>query len=84
VITLTYSLVIEATSDPSFFGFYAPDLPGFTGAGTSIEECIEKARVGMDDHVALLREQGMPVPSPTADPRITIHNQRGLADAAGF
>ena len=38
----------------------------------------------MDDHVALLREQGMPVPSPTADPRTTIHNQRGLADAAGF
>ena len=52
MITLEYSLVIEATSDPSFFGFYAPDLPGFTGAGTSIEECIEKARLGMDEHEA--------------------------------
>lgn len=84
MITLKYSLVIEATGDPSFFGFYAPDLPGFTGVGTSIEECIAKAGVGMEEHVALLLEQGMPVPPPTLDPRITIHNQRNLADAAGF
>jgi len=84
VITLKYSLLIEATADSSFFGFYAPDLPGFTGVGTSIKDCVEKARVGMDEHVALLLEQGMTVPSPTSDPSVTIHNQRGLADAAGF
>jgi predicted RNase H-like HicB family nuclease len=63
VITLKYSLVTEATGDPSFFGFYAPDMPGFTGVGTSIEECVGKARVGMDEHVALLPEQGMTVRS---------------------
>ena len=84
MITLKYSLVIEATADPSFFGFYAPDLPGFTGVGTSIEDCVEKAREGMDEHVALLLEQGMTVPSPTSDPSITVQNQRNLADAAGF
>lgn len=84
MISLRYSLVIEATSNPSFFGFYAPDLPGFTGVGSSIEDCVEKARAGMDEHVALLVEQGLPVPTPAADPSITIHNQRGLADAAGF
>jgi len=84
MITLKYSLVIEATADSSFFGFYAPDLAGFMGVGTSIEDCVEKARVGMDEHVDLLLEQGMTVPAPTSDPIITIHNQRGLADAAGF
>ena len=84
MITLKYSLVIEATADPACFGFYAPDLPGFTGVGTSIEDCVEKAGAGMNEHVALLLEQGMPVPSPTPDPRITVHNQRGLADASGF
>jgi len=26
VIQVKYSLVIEATEDPSFFGFYSPDL----------------------------------------------------------
>ena len=84
MITLKYSLLIAATADSSFFGFYAPDLPGFTGMGTSIEDCVEKARAGMDEHVALLLEQGMTVPSPTADPSITVQNQRNLADAAGF
>ena len=84
MITLKCSLVIEATANPSFFGFYAPDLPGFTGVGTSIENCVEKARAGMEEHVALLLEQGMTVPSPTADSSITINNQRNLADAAGF
>ena len=33
MIDLQYSLVIEATDDPSFFGFYSPDLEGFTGVG---------------------------------------------------
>jgi predicted RNase H-like HicB family nuclease len=84
VIALKYSLVIEATEDPAFFGFYAPDLPGFTGAGYSVEDCIEKARAGMDEHVALLAEHGLPVPPPSSDPRITIRNQPRLADVSGF
>jgi len=36
MITLPYSLVIEATEDPDFFGFYSADLDGFTGAGHSM------------------------------------------------
>jgi hypothetical protein len=42
VIDLKYSLVIEATNDPTFFGFYSPDLEGFTGIGHSIEDCVIK------------------------------------------
>ncbi len=44
MITLPYSLVIEATEDPDFFGFYSADLDGFTGIGHSIEDCLYKAR----------------------------------------
>lgn len=84
MIALKRSLVIEATSDPAFFGFYAPELPGFTGVGSSIEDCVEKAREGMEEHVALLLEQGLPVPESASDPTITVHNQRALADASGF
>jgi hypothetical protein len=51
MITLPYSLVIEATEDPDFFGFYSADLDGFTGIGHSIEDCLYKARWGMADHV---------------------------------
>jgi len=30
MIDLQYSLVIEATEEPDYFGFYSPDLEGFT------------------------------------------------------
>ena len=32
MLDLPYSLVIEATDEPDFFGFYSPDLEGFTGS----------------------------------------------------
>jgi predicted RNase H-like HicB family nuclease len=55
VIDLKYSLVIEATNDPTFFGFYSPDLEGFTGIGHSIEDCVYQARWGMEEHLELLK-----------------------------
>ena len=42
MIELEYSLIIEATGGPDFFGFYSPDLEGFTGIGHSIEDCLYK------------------------------------------
>jgi predicted RNase H-like HicB family nuclease len=75
MIDLKYALVIEATADPNFFGFYSPDLEGFTGVGHSIEDCMYKARWGMEEHVALLREQGFPVPEANPDPTIVIRNE---------
>ena len=44
MLDLDYFLIIEATEDLSFFGFYSPDLEGFTGIGHSIEDCLCKAR----------------------------------------
>lgn len=82
MIELKYSLVIEATDDPTFFGFYSPDLEGFTGVGHSIEYCLYKAKWGMEEHVALLKERGLPVPKPNLNPTITIHNERRLETVA--
>lgn len=76
MIDLPYSLVIEATDDPDFFGFYSPDLEGFTGVGHSVEDCIYRSRWGMKEHVALLREQGLPVPAFTGNPTIVIRNEQ--------
>ena len=81
MINLPYSLVIEATDDPDFFGFYAPDLEGFTGVGHSIEDCLYKARWGMDDHLQTMREHGLRVPPPNADPTVVIQNERKLQPA---
>ncbi|MDO8692362.1 MAG: type II toxin-antitoxin system HicB family antitoxin [Dehalococcoidia bacterium] len=79
MIELKYSLVIEATEDPNFFGFYSPDLAGFTGIGNSVEDCIYKARWGMEEHVAILRENGLPVPPTNPNPTIVIQNEERLA-----
>ncbi|MHC9543611.1 MAG: type II toxin-antitoxin system HicB family antitoxin [Vulcanimicrobiota bacterium] len=78
MIELMYSLVIEATSDPVFFSFYSPELEGFSGVGHSIEDCMYKARWGMDEHVNLLREQGLPVPPGNPHPEAVIRNESGL------
>jgi predicted RNase H-like HicB family nuclease len=82
MIDLKYSLVIEATEDPSFFGFYSPDIEGFTGVGHSIEDCLYKAKWGMVEHIALLEERGLPIPEPNPSPTIVIQNEERLAAVA--
>ena len=81
MIDLKYSLVIEATADPTFFGFYSPDLEGFTGIGHSIEDCLYKARWGMEEHLDVLRSKGMPVPDPPSRPRVVIQNEEPVSQA---
>jgi predicted RNase H-like HicB family nuclease len=81
MIDLKYSLIIEATDDPTFFGFYSPELEGFTGVGHSIEDCLYQARWGMEEHIALLREHDLPVPEPNPSPTVTVQNEQRLAVA---
>jgi predicted RNase H-like HicB family nuclease len=82
MIELKYSLVIEATEDPSFFGFYSPELEGFTGVGHSIEDCLYKAKWGMVEHVAFMEERGLSIPEPNPSPTIVIQNEERLVAAA--
>jgi len=79
MIDLEYSLIIEATKEPDFFGFFSPDLPGFTGVGHSVEDCLYKAKWGMIEHVNLLKEKELPVPSRNPNPKIVIQNEDVLA-----
>ena len=81
MIDLEYSLIIEATKEPDYFGFYSPDLPGFTGIGHSVEDCIYNAKWGMMEHVNLLKEQEMPVPQKNLNPKIIIQNEEALIAA---
>jgi len=82
MIDLTYSLIIEATSDPNFFGFYSPDLEGFTGVGHSIEDCLYKAKWGMEEHIALLSQRDLLVPETNPNPTVVVQNEAELAPAA--
>ena len=76
MIVLPYSLVIEATAEPDFFGFYSEELEGFSGIGHSVEDCLYRAKWAMKEHMELLAEQGLPVPSRNPDPIVMIRNER--------
>jgi len=78
MIDLKYSLVIEATEDPTFFTFFSPDLEGFTGVGNSVEDCLYKAKWGLEEQVALLKERGLTVPKLNPNPTIIIRNAKKL------
>lgn len=76
MLKLSYSLVIEATDDPNFFGFYSPDLEGFTGIGHSVEDCLYQAEHAIPEHLEALRERGLPTPPACADPTVLIQNEK--------
>jgi hypothetical protein len=76
MIDLPYSLVVEATVDPEFFGFYSPELEGFSGVGHSVEDCLYQARWGMKEHTSLLAQQKLPVPPVNPNPTVTIRNEQ--------
>jgi predicted RNase H-like HicB family nuclease len=76
MLDFEYSLIIEATEEPDFFGFYSPDLEGFTGIGNSIEDCIYKAKWGMLEFVQLLKKEKLPLPPKNKYPKIIIQNQQ--------
>lgn len=78
MIDLKYSLSIEATEEPDFFGFYSPDLEGFTGIGQSVEDCLYKAKWGMEEYINLLKKKGLPVPPQNPNPTVVIQNERRL------
>jgi predicted RNase H-like HicB family nuclease len=81
MIDLEYSLIIEATEEPDYFGFYSPDLKGFSGIGPSIEDCIYKTKWGMIEHVNLLKEQGLPILPKNPNPKIIIQSEEKLVTA---
>jgi predicted RNase H-like HicB family nuclease len=75
MIDLPYSLVIEATDEPDYFGFHSPELDGFSGIGHSVEDCLFQAKWGMKEHVELLHQQHLPVPAATPNPVVIIQNE---------
>ncbi len=82
MIDLPYSLVIEATDEPDFFGFYSPDLEGFTGIGHSVEDCLYQAKWGMQEFLEIMAERNMTIPPRNDDPTVLIKNtKRGAAQS---
>ncbi|QFG24251.1 type II toxin-antitoxin system HicB family antitoxin [Actinomadura sp. WMMB 499] len=60
-----YVVIIERGEDGGF-GAYAPDLPGCVALGDTPEETVELMREAIEFHLEGLREDGTPIPEPSA------------------
>ena len=59
---MRYAIVIEQGENS--YGAYVPDLPGCVAAASSREEVIKLIHEAIEEHIHVLREEGLPVPKP--------------------
>ena len=61
---MRYAVVIEKAGKS--FSAWVPDLPGCIAAGDTVEEVNDLIRGAIEMHLAGMREDGDPIPLPTA------------------
>ena len=59
-----YTAVFEQAEDGTWGGYF-PDLPVILVNGETFEEAQENARTGLEFWIEDMKEQGLPLPSPT-------------------
>ena len=72
---LTYAVVFEQT--PNNYCASVPDVPGYVGAGDSLDEMRAMIREAFALHIEDLLESGEPLPEPkmSIDDAIAYHNE---------
>lgn len=60
---MRYAVIIEAANGN--LSAYVPDLPGCVATGTTKDEVATKIRDAIRFHLDGMREDGVPIPSPT-------------------
>ena len=61
---MRYAIVIEKADEN--YSAYVPDLPGCIATGATVAAIEGEIREAIRFHIEGLREDGMPVPEPTA------------------
>jgi predicted RNase H-like HicB family nuclease len=59
-----YTAVFEQAEDGTWGGYF-PDLPVILVNGSTLEEVQENARTGLEFWIEDMKEQGLPLPTPT-------------------
>ena len=57
---MKYAVIIER--GPTSFGATVPDLPGCVAVGATREEVARLIEEAIEEHIAVLRSRGLPVP----------------------
>ena len=66
-----YVVVFEG-DDESGYSAYSPDLPGVVAAGDSRQDTETLMIEAMAAHIAMLQQEGLPVPEPSEAASVTI------------
>jgi len=61
---MRYAIVIEKANGN--YSAFVPDLPGCVATGDTVEEVEREIRQAIRFHLDGLREDGLPIPQPTA------------------
>ena len=61
---MRYAIVIEKAEGN--FSAYVPDLPGCVATGTTVAEVETEMREAISFHLAGMREEGLPIPTPSS------------------
>jgi predicted RNase H-like HicB family nuclease len=61
---MVYGIVIENAG--TNYSAYVPDLPGCVATGDTIEKVEQEIRAAIRFHLDGLREDGLPIPQPSA------------------
>ena len=59
---MRYAIVIERGE--TSYGAYVPDLPGCVAAAETREEVVKLIHEAIEQHIQLLREEGISAPEP--------------------
>lgn len=59
---MRYAIVIEQGDES--YGAYVPDLPGCVAAAATREEVVKLIHEAIEEHLQVLREEGLPIPPP--------------------
>jgi predicted RNase H-like HicB family nuclease len=66
-----YVVVFEG-DDETGYSAYSPDLPGVVAASDTRDETEQLMLEAMAEHIAMLRQEGEPVPEPADADSVTI------------
>ncbi len=61
---MRYAVVIEKAAQN--YSAYVPDLPGCIATAETVSDVQELIRDAIEDHLAGLREDGVPIPPPSS------------------
>ena len=61
---MKFMIALEPGTDTTAWGVAVPDVPGCFSAGDTMEEAMENARQAIEQHVEVLIEDGVQVPTP--------------------